>query len=293
MSSGPPVQNEHRRESSCRVDAIWDVGEAPPRPEEPVEVADGVHLLLAPNANHWTYEGTNTWIVVGQRRAVVIDPGPTDPGHLDRIDEVVRSAGARVETVLLSHHHGDHSHAAHAVAERWRAVIKPRVQRGVIPDGSRFDLGRRTEIRTLTTPGHTSDGVSFSLEDRRVMLTGDTVLARFNPFISHPDGTVADMLASMARIADLVDDDWILLPGHGPAVREPTTYLKARIADRQRRIDQIAGLLADGVEREHVTDHVYAKVDDERRPAARASVEAILHYLDTRAGRMRGKGSTA
>ena len=291
MSSGPPVQNEYRRDDSCRIDAIWDVGGTPPRPEEPVEVTDGVHLLLAPNANHWTYEGTNTWIVVGEGRAVVIDPGPTDPDHLDRIDEVVRGAGARVETILLSHHHGDHSQAAHAVAERWQAAIRPRVQHGTIPDGTRIDLGRRTEIRTLTTPGHTSDGVSFSLGDRRVMLTGDTVLARFNPYISHPDGTIADMLGSMARIAGLVDDDWILLPGHGPAVREPTTYLRARIADRQRRIDQVAGLLADGVARDQVTDHVYAKVDDQRRPAARASVEAILHYLDTRALGKREKGS--
>ncbi|MGH3354041.1 MAG: MBL fold metallo-hydrolase, partial [Nocardioides sp.] len=223
---------------------------------------------------------------------VVIDPGPTDPGHLDRIDEVVRGAGARVETILLSHHHGDHSQAAHAVAERWQAAIKPRVQQGVIPDGTRIDLGRRAEIRTVSTPGHTSDGVSFTVGNRRVMLTGDTVLARFNPYISHPDGTIADMLGSMARIADLVDDDWILLPGHGPAVREPSTYLRARMGDRQRRIDQVERLLTDGVAREQVTDHVYAKVDDERRPAARASVEAILHYLDTHALRAREKGST-
>ncbi|GGR63009.1 glyoxylase-like metal-dependent hydrolase (beta-lactamase superfamily II) [Nocardioides luteus] len=291
MSSGPRVQDEASH-LTCAVDAMWDVGGAPPRPGEPVEVTAGVHLLLAPNANHWTYEGTNTWILVGEGRAVVIDPGPTDPGHLDRIDEVVRSAGARVETVLLSHHHGDHSQAAGAVAERWRAPIRPRVQKGLIPDGTRFDLGRRTEIRTLTTPGHTSDGVSFALGGRRVMLTGDTVLARFNPYISHPDGTIADMLGSMARIADLVDDDWTLLPGHGPAVREPTTYLHARIADRRRRIDQVAGLLADGVAREHVTDHVYAKVDDQRLPAARASVEAILHFLDTRGPAQREKGST-
>ncbi|TQL67983.1 glyoxylase-like metal-dependent hydrolase (beta-lactamase superfamily II) [Nocardioides albertanoniae] len=292
MSGRPPVHNEYRQEDSCRIDAMWDVGEAPPRPEEPVEVTGGVHLLLAPNANHWTYEGTNTWIVVADGRAVVIDPGPADPGHLDRIDEVVRGAGARLETVLLTHHHGDHSQAAHAVAERWQATIRPRVQQGKIPDGTRFDLGRRMQIRAVTTPGHTSDGVSFTLDERRVMLTGDTVLARFNPYISHPDGTIADMLGSMSRIADMVDDDWALLPGHGPTVREPTTYLKARVADRQRRIDQVERLLSDGVAREQVTDHVYAKVGDERRPAARASVEAILHYLDTRALRAREKGST-
>jgi len=286
-SAGPLESTPHH---------LWDVGDEPPVPEEPREVAPGVHLVLAPNANPWTYEGTNTWIVVGDGRAVVIDPGPTDPAHLDRIDQVVRDAGAKVDQVLLSHHHGDHSQAAKDVAARWRAPIRPRVQQGIIPDGTRFDLGRRTEVRAFETPGHTADGVSFALADRRVMLTGDTVLARFNPFISHPDGTIADMLASMVRLGELVDDDWILLPGHGPAVREPGTYLRARITDRERRIRQVADLLADGVPRESVTDHVYAKVDDARRPAAQASVDAILHYLDARAcldGRQREKGTSA
>jgi glyoxylase-like metal-dependent hydrolase (beta-lactamase superfamily II) len=258
---------------------VWDVDTTPPAPGEPLEVSPGVFLLLAPNANSWTFEGTNTWVIAGGGRAVVVDPGPADEQHLDRIDDLVRSTGSRVREVLLTHHHGDHAAAATGVAARWDAGIRPRVQAGVIPEGTTLHLGR-LQVQAYRTPGHTADGVSFALASRRLVLTGDTVLARVNPFISHPDGTVADMLASMRRIADLVDDDWALLPGHGPAVRTPRHYLGRRIIDRRRRIDQVADLLRDGVDRGEVASVVYAKVDPARLPAARASVEAILHYLD-------------
>lgn len=261
---------------------MWDLDDRPPVPDEPLEVAPGVFLLLAPNANDWTFEGTNTWLVVGSDGAALIDPGPDDPGHLDGIDSLVRDCGVRITDVLLTHHHGDHSQAAGEVAQRWRATINPRVQRGLITDRTSFQLGGRTSLRAFRTPGHTADGVSFALPHDRLMLTGDTVLARLNPFISHPDGTVADILASMGRLAALVDDDWTLLPGHGPSVRTPRSYLQRRLADRRRRIEQVADLLHSGIPRDGLADVVYARLSGTRLNAARASVDAILHYLDSR-----------
>lgn len=261
---------------------MWHLDDAPPAVGEPREVAPGVIGLLAPNANPWTYEGTNTWVVIAGDDAVVIDPGPEEEPHLDAIDRVVTEAGARVREVVLTHHHGDHSHGATQLAQRWRAPIRPRVQRGLLTDGSLVRVGRRSALRVLRTPGHTADGVSFLVEGQSLLLTGDTVLARFNPFISHPDGTIADMLASMRRLAGVVGDDWMLLPGHGPLVDTPRSYLLDRTADRHRRIRQVAEVLADGVPPDQVADVVYAKVDGIRMRAARASVEAIVHYLDTR-----------
>lgn len=259
---------------------MWDVDDQPPAPGDAVEVGPGVVMLLAPNANDWTFEGTNTWLVAGTDAAVLVDPGPDDPGHLDRIDALARDLGVRITDVLLTHHHGDHALAAGQVAERWQAAISPRVHAGIVPEGTTFDLGGRAMLRVHRTPGHTADGVCFALPDQRLLLTGDTVLARVNPFISHPDGTMADMLASTARLAHLVDDDWVLLPGHGPVVRDPSSYLHRRLADRRRRIDQVAEVLRSGVPREAVVDVVYAKVSGDRRRAAGSLVDAILHYLD-------------
>lgn len=258
---------------------MWDVDGTPPVPGEPLEVAPGVHLVLAPNANSWTFEGTNTWVLTGGGDAVVVDPGPDDPEHLDAIDAVVRAAGARVRTVLLTHHHGDHALAARPLAERWRSAIMPRVQQGVVPEGTRVDVGD-LEARSIRTPGHTSDGISLVLPGQRLVLTGDTVIARVNSFIGHPDGTLGDMLASMRRLASVVDDDWTFLPGHGPLVREPRSYVTARAADRLRRVDQVAAHVGRGRSSEEIARALHPHLEHTRLRAAQASVEAILHYLD-------------
>lgn len=259
---------------------MWDVDGAPPRPGDPLEVVPGIHLVLAPNANEWTFEGTNTWVLSGGGDAIVVDPGPDDPAHLDVIDEVVRSTGSRVREVLLTHHHGDHSQASVPLAARWSAPIRPRVQKGIIPDGTRFDVGS-TEAWAVRTPGHTADGVSLVLPDHLLVLTGDTVLARVNPYINHPDGTVADILASMQQLAMIADDDWTFLPGHGPVVREPRSYLHARTNDRLRRVEQVAEQAELGLGPAEIARALHPTLPAQRLRAFQASVEAILHYLDT------------
>ncbi|WP_375001521.1 MBL fold metallo-hydrolase [Aeromicrobium sp. CTD01-1L150] len=258
---------------------MWDVDTAPPVPGEPLEVAPGVHLVLAPNANAWTFEGTNTWILTSAGEAVVVDPGPDDPAHLDAIDAVVTGAGARVREVLLTHHHGDHSQAAAPLAARWKAPIRPRVQRGILAEGTRFDVGS-LEAWSMRTPGHTSDGISLVLPRERLVLTGDTVIARVNSFIGHPDGTLSDMLGSMRRLAQVADDDWAFLPGHGPVVREPRRYVADRTSDRMRRVEQVAAHAVDGRSPEEIARTLHPRLDEHRLRAAQASVEAILHYLD-------------
>lgn len=60
--------------------------------------------VLAPNADVYTLDGTNTW-VVGESPSIVIDPGPEIPSHLD---EVADTAG-RVAAVLVTHDHPDHA----------------------------------------------------------------------------------------------------------------------------------------------------------------------------------------
>src|SRR5262245_51828799 len=70
--------------------------------------------VLAPNASAMTLDGTNTWIVSepDSERAVVIDPGPLDEGHLRQVIDTAEKHGKRVALTLLTHGHPDHAEGA-------------------------------------------------------------------------------------------------------------------------------------------------------------------------------------
>ncbi|HEX2206721.1 MAG TPA: MBL fold metallo-hydrolase, partial [Longimicrobium sp.] len=68
-----------------------------------------LQTILAPNPSPMTLDGTRT-LIVGRERAVVIDPGPDDPAH---VDAILAALGGRAPmAILLTHSHGDHSAAA-------------------------------------------------------------------------------------------------------------------------------------------------------------------------------------
>ena len=66
-----------------------------------------VRRVLAPNASHYTYTGTQTYLVGDARGVVVIDPGPNDPEHLAALAAAI--AGAPVLAIACTHTHRDHS----------------------------------------------------------------------------------------------------------------------------------------------------------------------------------------
>jgi len=73
---------------------------------EPRELAPGVVRIVANNPNHFTFKGTNTYLV-GTRSLALIDPGPDDPAHLEA---VLRTVGPRrISHVVITHTHRDHT----------------------------------------------------------------------------------------------------------------------------------------------------------------------------------------
>lgn len=251
-------------------------------------VAPWAELVLAPNPGPMTLDGTNSYVLraPGASGCVVVDPGPLDEGHLARL-----AASGRVELVLLTHHHADHSDAlrafaamtgapARAIDAAWCTDAPP------LADGERLRVAG-LDLEVLATPGHTADSLCVRVvgdDDATLgVLTGDTVLGRGTTIIADPDGALGPYLASLARLRDLGAGSAVpVLPGHGPVLPDLRAICDAYLAHREERLAQVRAaldVLGSDASAEAVADAVYGDVDPAVRYAAEASVRAQLAYL--------------
>ncbi|MHB1525425.1 MAG: MBL fold metallo-hydrolase [Candidatus Dormibacteria bacterium] len=206
-----------------------------------------VTLVRASNPGPLTGSGTNTWIF-GLDETVVIDPGPLEEEHLQRVAETALRVG-RVAAILCTHHHQDHRAGADRLAELTAAPLAVFYQRadraGVLPlhDQDRI-LAGRSELVAVHTPGHTSDHLCFLAERERLLFTGDHVLSGTTSVIWPPDGDMAQYLASLRHVGELAVDR--LLPGHGEPIDNPAEMVATLIGHRRAREEQILAALRPG-----------------------------------------------
>lgn len=248
-------------------------------------------LVLAPNPSPMTLDGTNTWVLAepGSSSAAVVDPGPLDEGHLAAVLARVEEIGAHVGIVLLTHGHPDHAEAARRFAQLAQApvlALDPQHRLGSegMADGDVVAVGG-LEIKVVATAGHTADSLSFLLPADNALLTGDTVLGAGTTVVAWPDGQLADYLDSLRRLRGMADEGevGVILPGHGPVVRQPGDVIAYYLTHRAERLEQVKAARAEGdLTAPQIVRRVYANVDPALWPAAELSVLAQLEYLDRR-----------
>jgi len=246
-------------------------------------------LVRAPNPGPMTLDGTNSYVLraPGSAGVVVVDPGPSDAAHLQRL-----ASFGPVELVLLTHRHADHREAlaefAHLAGAPARAIDPAYcIDAPPLADRELIELAG-LELEVMATPGHTSDSVCFVLPDdgdHGSVLTGDTILGRGTTIIAHPDGALGPYLDSLARLrafAHAAGGAVTVLPGHGPVLRDLASICEDYRIHRAQRLDQIRAALrrlGPDATVDQVTDLVYTDTDAAVRAAAEASVRAQLVYL--------------
>ncbi len=241
-------------------------------------VADGIYCVLAPNPSPWTLEGTNTWIIGSDSgSSVVIDPGPADADHLQRVAD---SVPGNIRAIILTHAHIDHAEGAPDLAE---LLAVPVISQREI-DG--LDLGDAT-LRMHPTPGHSSDSVCITVSNAggRYLLTGDTLLGRGTTLVAYPDGRLDEYFDSLRYLHDHCINEQVdlLLPGHGPISSTPVALIEFYEQHRKDRLEQVRAAVASGFNTvQEVTEIVYQDVDPSVLPAAELTVAAQLEYLRSR-----------
>lgn len=171
-------------------------------------------------------------------KAAVVD---VPHGSADIFMQCAAEHGVAIEALWLTHSHWDHTAEAAALVQKTGAgvyihrddeyrlhdpmkhtiwplpfSIEPVLATGYFDDRSTVVLGSWSfEVRH--TPGHTEGGVCFIEHNRRVALVGDTLFAGSIGRTDLPGGDMAALLYSIDNCLMTLDDDIVILPGHGPA----------------------------------------------------------------------------
>jgi glyoxylase-like metal-dependent hydrolase (beta-lactamase superfamily II) len=231
-----------------------------------------VRVVLAPNPSPMTLQGTNTY-VIGDAPVVVVDPGPNDEDHLER---VLAEAG-RVAVVAISHRHPDHAAGAQRFAEMCAAPL-------VAPTDGDQVAGGDVMLRVIATPGHSSDHVCFSLEVEGAMFTGDHILGEGTTVVAHPDGDMQAYLNSLEVLRAM--EITRMYPGHGPLIEHPREVLDYYVSHRLERERQVLDAIDAGDRTvEQIVERIYVDVDQVLHPVAAITIRAHLEKL-RREGRL-------
>ncbi|CAN5579255.1 MBL fold metallo-hydrolase [soil metagenome] len=192
--------------------------------------------------------GTNCFVVASGpgEQCIIVDPGV---GIGETLDDVIAEHRLHPVAVLLTHGHLDHTFSVLPVcqandipalihAEDRSALADPWTPLGldkgapifgidgltfaepddvrVISDGELVELaGLNFQVRHA--PGHTAGSVVFALaaEQADVLFSGDVLFAGSIGRTDLPGGSLAAMHRSLREVILPMDDEVIVLPGHG------------------------------------------------------------------------------
>lgn len=192
-------------------------------------------------------------ILIGTSRRYLVDPAAEAPAERAMLFEHVdRLLGPedRLETILVTHHHPDHTGSVSAASARYGAPVgahpetlsripEPpgRVIRlaegdalplGDAPDGS---PGWTLEVRFV--PGHAPGHLAFVESRYGAMAVGDMVSSLSSVLISPEDGDLGKYMDSLRRLA--AECRGVVYPGHGVPVVAGRELLASQVRHREAR----------------------------------------------------------
>lgn len=281
------------------------------------QVSPLIRRVVAENPSKFTYRGTGTYIV-GHGDVVVIDPGPQLDSHRDALREAL--AGERVQAILVTHCHADHSPLAGWLRAESGAptfafgphpkpdaddLVALAVDDGddvkieestdydfapdeAVTDGDLVVSGGGITMTAVHTPGHTSNHMCWSLAEEEALFTGDHVMGWSTTVVSPPDGDMTAYLESLRRVAGR--GDAILWPTHGPARDDGASYVRALVDHRIERERGVLEAVRSGRSTiPEIVELLYADVREELYKPAGRSVWGHLVKLHTE-GRVEVEG---
>jgi recombination protein RecT len=287
----------------------------------PVALRQNLLRLTAPNSGMMTGPGTNSYIVGdAQTGYAVIDPGPMDAGHIERLWQ---ATGGDIRFIVCTHSHADHSPAARPLQAlcQQRKADKGLASPAKVPpilglpsaptadERSQFVPDRVLQdaevlcltaasnespsdgeesashsLRVVYTPGHAANHVCLILVEDGLLFSGDHVLNGSTTVINPPDGHMGDYLASLDKLSVLCAELNIefILPAHGHVLGFAAQAITHLKHHRLKREAKIAQVIK--THREANLDEwlalAYDDVSPQLWPVAKRSFLAHLTHIE-------------
>jgi glyoxylase-like metal-dependent hydrolase (beta-lactamase superfamily II) len=170
------------------------------------------------------YRGDNFSYIIADdstRKAVVVDPS----GNQDVLAKFVKDQKLRLEFIINTHGHGDHTAGNDALKGIFGAKIVAHRTSNVnkdlsVDDGDVLNVGK-IPIKIIHTPGHTPDSISLLIDGK--VLTGDTLFIGECGRTDLSGGNPSDMYHSLFDKLAKLDDKIEVYPGHDYGMKPHST----------------------------------------------------------------------
>jgi hydroxyacylglutathione hydrolase len=144
------------------------------------------------------------WMLQDGQRAAVVDPGEARP-----VLDALAIGGLRLEAILVTHHHADHTGGIQALREATAASVAGPAREAIPQPARPLAGGARVTVldhdfTVIDVPGHTAGHIAFYCEDvcgTPLLFCGDALFSAGCGRLF--EGTAADMLASLDALAAL------------------------------------------------------------------------------------------
>jgi len=267
--------------------------------ERPVPLLKNVMRLTAPNPGMMTGPGTNSYLVgTASTGYIVIDPGPDDAAHIARL---YAATGGRIEAIVCTHSHPDHSPGARPLQALCAhsppilglpSAATARADSRFVPDRSLLNQelltlthqAQKHTLKVIFTPGHAANHVCLVLVEDGLLFSGDHILNGSTTIINPPDGDMSDYLDSLDRLSRACDEHEIdfILPAHGHVLGEAPqaiAQLKAHRLKREAKVKAAMQAMPEGTMKDWVA-RAYDDTDPRLWPIALRSLQAHVDRIE-------------
>jgi glyoxylase-like metal-dependent hydrolase (beta-lactamase superfamily II) len=195
---------------------------------ESKEVAPGIYMFEGQGG----FTGGNLGLFVGEDGVVLIDDGipEVSAATLAAVEAVI---GAPPDFLINTHAHNDHTGSNHAYRDMGTTVLAHDKLRQTLVDDANFPraglpeltfsdsmtfhLNGQTAYIFHIPSAHTSGDSAIHFTEANVLHTGDVLFNTIFPFIDiDGGGSVDGYIAGQQRMLAMIDDDTVVIPGHGP-----------------------------------------------------------------------------